>query len=723
MLIQILAIGSGFVFGTKINKIRQKHSKYHSIKNQMLTQKRGKTSLFQKVKTSVLSTKEVINISMSGDKLREQQLTRISNMENSQQLTSSEKKLNRNIKGSLVLMGLSIAGSWLYAPLLPIAGIATLFIVTPVFKKLFQNLKKGRITTELIEIVSVISLLATGYFFLATFITFTSLLCQKLLMRTEQHSHQQLVNSFSQKLQSVWVMKEGTEVEIALETLQLQDIVVVNAGEMIPVDGTITEGLASIDQRSLTGESKPTEKEAGDKVFALTLVLTGRISIKVENTGFNTNAAKIGLILEQTQEYKESLRLRGKQMADDFIAPTLVTSGLTLPLLGPSAAMAIIWTAFGYNMKLYGPISVLNFLHIMAKNGILIKDGRSLEMLQKVDTVVFDKTGTLTMEQPQLAEIHSLESFDNETLLSYAAAAESRQSHPFAKAIQTAAKLRKLELPNIEEASYQVGYGIQVKIDNKVVNIGSARHMKQQEIKLPDKIQTLKTNADAKAHSLIYIAIDGILAGVLELQACIRPEAKEVIKYIKAQGISVIIISGDHEQPTRQLANELGIKDYFAETLPDQKAKLITKLRKNGKFVAYVGDGINDAIALKQANVSISLRGASSAATDTAQIILMDGDLTKLKSLFIISNSFEANMRTNYLTSMIPGVITLGGVFLFHMGIVGSMVVYFSAKMAGLTNTMLPLVKHDNVIKIDATQSSIRDNDKQPEKPEINEVT
>ena len=133
------------------------------------------------------------------------------------------------------------------------------------------------------------------------------------------------------------------------------------------------------------------------------MVLTGRIFISVENTGANTNAAKIGLILEQTQEYKESLRLRGKQVADGFIAPTLVVGGLTLPFLGPSAAIAVIWSAFGYNMKLYGPISVLNFLHIMAKNGILIKDGRSLEMLQKVDTLVIEKSGTLTMKQPELA--------------------------------------------------------------------------------------------------------------------------------------------------------------------------------------------------------------------------------------------------------------------------------------------------------------------------------
>ena len=713
MLIQILAIGSGLVFGAKIKKFRQKKSQYHLIKTQVLIpkQKQKLSRLFQKGKAGVLSTKEIINISMSGGELRDQHFAQMSTTDDNQQPDASETKLNKNIKGSIGLMGLSLAGSWLYAPLLPLAGIATLYIVTPVFKKLLQNLKKGRVTTELIEIVSVVGLLATGYFFLATFITFTSLLCQKLLMRTEQHSHKQLINSFSQKQQTVWVIRESTEVETALDTVQLEDIVVVNAGEIIPVDGMITEGFANIDQHSLTGESKPTEKEAGEKVFALTLVLTGRILIKVENTGINTNAAKIGLILEQTQEYKESLRLRGKQIADDFIVPTLVTSGLTLPLLGPSAAMAIIWTAFGYNMKLYGPISVLNFLHIMAKNGILIKDGRSLEMLQKVDTLVFDKTGTLTMEQPQLAEIHSLELFDDETLLSYAAAAENRQSHPIAKAIKTAAKQRGLNLPSVEEASYQVGYGIEVKIDNKVVWVGSARYMEQQKVDLPDQIQALKIDSDARGDSLVYIAIDGALAGVLGLQPSIRPEAKEIINYVKAQGISVIIISGDHEQPTRRLANDLGIEHYFAETLPEEKAEVVAELRASGKFVAYVGDGINDAIALKQANVSISLRGASSAATDTAQLILMDGDLTKLKSLFEISKSFEANMRTNYLTSMIPGVITLGGVFLFHMGIIGSMVVYFSAKMAGLTNAMLPLVKHDNLTDIDSTQHLIGDND------------
>jgi len=701
MLSQIILFGGGVFLGTRSTRYLQNRQLVNDALNKSQASKcklRVKPpSLYQKTKTGLLAAKEIIKISISGGELRKQhirQMTAVAENRHLDVTTSSERKLNNNIKGSIGLMGLSLAGTWFYAPLLPIAGVATLYIFTPVFKKLFQNLKKGQITTELIEVISVISLLASGFFFLAIFITFTSLLCQKLLTRTEQHSHKQLINSFSQKQQSVWLVKDDSELEIPLVLVKKQDIVAVNAGEIIPVDGRIIEGLASVDQHGLTGESNAIEKEVGEKVFASTLVLAGRILIKVENAGSDTDAAKIGLILEKTQEYKESLRLRGKQIADDFIAPTLVVSGLTLPLLGPSAAMAIIWTAFGYNMKLYGPISVLNFLHIMAANGILIKDGRSLEMLQKVDTLVFDKTGTLTMEQPQLSQLHPLESFDEVTLLFYAAAAEYRQSHPIARAILTAAEQRGMDLPDIKEAAYNVGYGIEVKIDTKLVQVGSEKYMEQLDMHFSDQIQNIKTESDARGHSLVYVAVDGAFAGILELKPCIRPEAKEIINYVKAQGISVTIISGDHEQPTRQLANELGIEHYFSETLPDKKAELIARLREEGKFVAYVGDGINDAIALKQANVSISLRGASSVATDTAQIILMDGDLKKLKSLFEISRFFETNMRNNYLSSIIPGVITLTGVFLFNMGLAGGMLVYFSAKMVGLTNTMLPLIKH-----------------------------
>ncbi len=692
MLIQVIIFSSGLILGTKNKKIRRKFlsltHKNKNLESKLSAKPRNEKKLMQVLR-------KVIKISVGGSQVRYQQQRKISGIGGPHQLSTAEIKLNRNIKGSIGLMGLSLIGAWFYTPLLPIAGFATLIIFAPIAKKLIQNLKKGRVTTELIETVSVLGLLASGYFFLAIAITFTSLLCQKLLMRTEQYSQRQLINSYSQKQKTIWVLEKGSEVEVNLDTVKLQDIVVVNAGEIIPVDGIIIEGEASIDQHSLTGESKPIEIEVGGKVFASTLLLSGRILIEVEKTGIDTNAAKIGLILEQTLEYKESLRLRGKEIADGFIAPTIAVSGLTLPLLGSSAAMAIIWSAFGYNMTLYGPISVLNFLHIMAKGGILIKDGRSLEMLQQIDTLVFDKTGTLTMEQPKLSQIFLLGSFDEDTLLSYAATAEYRQTHPIAKAILSAAKQRKLNLSVVEKAVYKVGYGIEVIIDKRAILVGSARFMEKQEIELPKDIQLLVKQSEAYGYSLIYIAVDGKLAGALELQPCIRSEAREIIDYVKSKGIAVYIMSGDHKKATQQLADDLNVENYYYETLPDKKAELIKELRASGKFVAYVGDGINDSIALKQANVSISLCGASTMATDTAQIILMDGNLKKLKALFEISKSFEKNMNTNYLASMVPGFITLTGVFFFNMGLIGAMGVYFTSKAFGLANAMHPLLKHE----------------------------
>jgi len=738
-----VALGSSLAFGRQSKTLRRKHDldtklspKPESSSSSSAHQAHGRSlrslDLYQgakKVKKGVLAIRKVFAISLGGAQERDKQFHRLTAQRSKDGGNTVNRKLNRRINISIGLMGLAAAGSFFYAPLLLIAGAGTLINNLPVFQELSKNLRKGRITTELLEVVSQIGFLVTGYFFLATVVSFIALLDIKLLKRTEELSHQHLIDQFSQKSHSIWIITDGAEVEIPLEAVRKNDFVVVNAGEAIPVDGTVVEGNATIDQHSLTGESQPVEKENGATVFATTLVLSGRILIQAKHTGSDTSAAKIGHALEQTQDFKENLRLRGKKIADGFIAPTLFVSGLTLPFLGPSSALAVLWSGFGFDMKLYGPISVLNFLHIMAKNGILIKDGRSLETLQKLDTVVFDKTGTLTVEQPKLARIYPLASYDEETLLTYAAAAEHRQSHPVAKAILSAAQQRGLALPAIEDAAYQVGYGIQVTLDGKLIQVGSVRFMQQKGIHLPAEVSAVQSQAHTTGSSLVYVAVNDHLAGVLRLDPCVRPEAKRIVKYLQAEGIAVLIISGDNKEPTRQLANELGVDGYYAETLPAQKAELIAKLRADGKHVGYVGDGINDAIALKGANVSISLSGASTVATDTAQIILMDGDLARIESLLEISKAFEKNMKSNYLNSMIPGVITLTGVFLFHMSLVGALIVYFTSEAFSLTNCMMPLIKDemsedaapwkikDDTAKepVDMTLSYLNDSEPEPE--------
>jgi cation transport ATPase len=215
-----------------------------------------------------------------------------------------------------------------------------------IFKNLLQDLKKKRITTNLLDSIIITGLIITGHIFVATLFTFTVLLTLKLQKQTENHSSQQLTNVFSQQPQSVWIRQNGIEIEVPLETVQQGDIVVVNAGEHIPVDGIITEGLATVDQHSLTGESQPVEKEVGEKVFAATLMLAGRLFIRVENAGQETITAKIGHILQNTQDFKETLRLRGQKLADRFVGPTLLTSGLFIPLLCPNEVLTMLFSVW-----------------------------------------------------------------------------------------------------------------------------------------------------------------------------------------------------------------------------------------------------------------------------------------------------------------------------------------------------------------------------------------
>jgi Cu2+-exporting ATPase len=462
----------------------------------------------------------------------------------------------------------------------------------------------------------------------------------------------------------------------------------------------ITEGEGQIDQHVLTGESQPAEKKSGDEVFAATLLLSGRVFIKVNTTGDATLAAKIGDVLNQTESYKDNLTTRGRKIADRFLPLTIGLSAITVPILGPSAALAVMWSELGGIMAPLGSVSVMNYLQILSRHNILVKDGRVFELIRDVDTVVFDKTGTLTLEQPTVGKIHTFGDFSEEAVLRYAAIAEHRQPHPVAKAILAKAAEAALDLPIPDEANYDLGYGISVSLAGETIQVGSARYLQQQQIVIADDAQDLQTAADAEGHSLIYVAVNQQLAGVLALEPTIRPEAQAVIADLKQRGITLYVISGDHAGPTKNLAESLGIDHYFADVLPERKADYVKCLKDEGKFVCFVGDGINDAIALKTAQVSVSLQGASSAATDTAQVVFMDGTLKKLPELLAIADDFEKTMQKNLAISVVPGIFSIAGVYLLHFSIAASMGIFYVGCFAGLGNILWPLVKYQETLAL-----------------------
>lgn len=631
---------------------------------------------------------------------RNQQLEELSSTEAALQISKYEKLLNRHIALTSIGFTAMLVSSAIYPPAMVVIALPIFWLSLPIFKKAYQVVRyEQQINYYVLGAISTAGIWLGGFFIPAALGAAVYYLAEKLLVVTQDRSYKGLANIFGQQPRTVWVLADGIEVEVPFSQVRAEDIVIVNAGQMVPVDGVIVTGMASLDQHALTGEAQPAEKTVGDSVLAATIVLAGKLHIRVEKAGKETVAAQIGAMLNRTASYQMALQSKGSQIAHKSALPMLLLSGVTWSTIGLEQALAMLSSSFGGNIRMTSPIAVLNFLNIASKQGILVKDGRSLELLGEVDTVVFDKTGTLTLEQPHVTQLYPCNGLDETTLLTYAAAAEHRQTHPIARAILEAAAERTIKLLAIDDAQYEVGYGIKVTMGEQIVRVGSDRFMGAEGILIPDAIQARQTQAHALGHSLVMVAVGEQLGGAIELQPTIRPEAKAVIDNLHARNITLVIISGDQEGPTRQLAQTLGIDRYFANTLPENKAALVKQLQDEGRIVCFVGDGINDAIALKKAQVSVSLRGATTVATDTAQIVLMDQSLHHLPHLFDIADEFANNLQTGFISAIVPGVINVGGILLFHWGLYTSMLIAYLALLNNLGIAAWPAIKHgDNAV-------------------------
>jgi Cu2+-exporting ATPase len=626
---------------------------------------------------------------------REAQLEEIAGSQARAAIRQAEAAVNHYLTAAAIAMCISAAGVLLFSPLLWVAALLICYVAYPAVKSGYLDLvEKGKLSIRVLDSICFAGLLLGGFILICSITAFIFHSSAKLMLKTEDRSRKLIADLFGEQPRTVLVLENGQEVERPFESLTTGDLLVVHAGQMIPVDGEITEGTAAVDQHVLTGEAQPAEKGIGDSVFAATVQLAGRIVMRVSKTGAETAAAQIRDLLANTIDFRDAIQARWQDVADQTVLPTVVLTLLAWALLGPIGALAILCSNYVAVMKIASPLSMLSFLQRAAQSGVLVKDGRTLEMSSKVDAVVFDKTGTLTLPQPHVGAVHAFSDIPADHVLRLAAAVEANQSHPIAQAIMEEFYRCGLELPVIEQARYDVGYGIRASVDGREVCVGSARYMAMEGIGLPTQFRGELAEAQVRGASVVYVAVDQKVAGAIELQPTLRPEAREVTAALKRSGLELYIISGDQAAPTQALAAEVGIDNYFAEVLPQDKSLLVERMQKGGRHVCFVGDGINDAIALKSASVSVSLRGASSLAMNTAQIILMDQSLRQLVHVFELAYDYDANLRTLLMTTFLPGVASMAGVFILGAG-PGIALLFFNLSMiAGLLNAVWPAVQN-----------------------------
>ncbi|MDO8512586.1 MAG: copper-translocating P-type ATPase [bacterium] len=478
------------------------------------------------------------------------------------------------------------------------------------------------------------------------------------------------------------VLRAGKEVMIQSAEIVEGDTVILKPGDKIPVDGEVTEGESSIDESLVTGESIPVTKKIGDKVIGGAINLTGAIKFKAVKVGSDTVLAQIIKMVETAQNSKAP----GQRIADKAAAWLVVLaigSGIATFFGWYFIAGATLMTALTFAVSavviacpdalgLATPTAVAVGTGIGAKHNILIKDAATLENTSKLTAIVLDKTGTLTEGKPQVTEIVARQGLAVEEMLSFAAVAEQNSNHPISAAIIEEAKKRKVEMNRkVENFNSIGGYGIAVTIDGRTVLAGTERLMEKNGV----DVLSLKAEMDRLANggnTISILALDGEIAGVIGVADKIKSTAKSAVTQLQKMGIDVVMITGDLEAVAKKVAVELNIQRYFAQVLPGDKAKHVKQLQGEGKFVAMVGDGINDAPALAQADIGIAIGAGTDVAIETANIVLMKSDPADIVSAIILSKATVTKMKQNLFWAAIYNILAIpvaAGVFYSSFGI------------------------------------------------------
>lgn len=513
------------------------------------------------------------------------------------------------------------------------------------------TLAKCRIEVPVLDATAIGVSILRGDFSTASSVMFLLGFGEILEDWTHKKSVDDLARSMSLNVSKVWLVTDDTEVQVGTDTIKPGDRVRIHMGTVIPFDGVVTDGEATVNEASLTGESMPVAKHTESYVYAGTVLEEGELTIRVKETSGSTKFEKIVTMIEETEKLKSAVESKAEHLADSLVPYTLAGTALTYALTrNVTKALSILMVDFSCALKLAMPISVLAAIREANAHHITVKGGKFMEAVAEADTIVFDKTGTLTKAQPTVADIVSFNGDSKENLLRLAACMEEHFPHSMAKAVMDAAKERGLTHEEMHsKVEYIVAHGISTTVNGRKAIIGSHHFVFEDEkCAIPAGKEEIFKNLPEE-YSHLYLGIEGELAAVICIEDPLRPEGPEVIKALRKAGFTqIVMMTGDSDRTAKAIAAKVGVDKYYSEVLPEDKAKFVEEAKAQGRKVLMVGDGINDSPALSAADVGIAISDGAELAREIADITIGADDLSVMVTLKEISNGLMDKIHKNY---------------------------------------------------------------------------
>ena len=524
----------------------------------------------------------------------------------------------------------------------------------PIFKEALENLLAKRMTMELSMSIAIIAAAAIAEFFTALVITLFVLIAEVLEGMTVSRGRRAIRDLLDFLPRAVSVRRSGAVAEVDANTLRVGDAVLVNPGGRIPVDGMVIAGHSFVDQARITGESLPLEKTAGAAVFAGSINQSGALEIRAERLGRDTSYGKIIEAVEQAERSRAPVQRLADRLAGYLVYFALGAAVLTYVLTRDiRSTISVVIVAGACGIAAGTPLAILGAIGRAARAGAIIKGGLFLEQLGRVDTVVLDKTGTLTCGRPEVRALVPVGGADEIALLDAAASAEIRSEHPLGKTIVAHARAMGRAVKEPEKFAYTPGRGIDAVVDGGRVLVGNQVLMRAHDIAIPSDLLGQYPEA-----SEILVARDGRLLGAVVIADALRAEAAQAIRAIQSQGIQTILLTGDAQAVAQVIAKQLGIAEFAADLLPEDKRRRVKDLVDRGRTVAMVGDGINDAPALIEAHVGVSMGSGTDVARESADVVLLGNDLLRFAETLAVARRTRRIIWANFVGTI--GVDTLG---------------------------------------------------------------